>query len=122
MGKRRTKIGSIKSIGALRDVHLLTLAAIDLDSILTKLVAHCIWHDFMLVTKGARAVAISTLKVLSVNKRQSYSKNMLEHSSRSEKKPSYLQVIECSANESIRTDLKYRYSAPGKPRFAALPR
>ena len=71
MGKRRTKIGSIKSIGALRDVHLLTLAAIDLDSILTKLVAHCIWHDFMLVTKGARAVTISTLKVLSVNKRQS---------------------------------------------------
>lgn len=71
VGKRRTKVGSIKSIGALRDVHLLTLAAIDLDSILTKLVAHCIWHDFMLVTKGARAVTISTLKVLSVNIRQS---------------------------------------------------
>ena len=71
MGQSGTKIGSIKSISAHRDVHLFALGAIDLDSILTKLVAHCIWHDFMLVTKGARAVTISTLKVLSVNIRQS---------------------------------------------------
>ena len=38
MGERRAKICSIKSISALGDVHLFTLGAIDLDSILTKLV------------------------------------------------------------------------------------
>ena len=71
MGQGRTKVGSIKSISALGDVHLLTLIAIDLDSILTKLVVHCIGDDFLLVTKGARAIPVSTLQVLSVNIRQS---------------------------------------------------
>ena len=38
-GESGSEIGSIKSTSALRDVHLLTLGAIDFDSILTKLVA-----------------------------------------------------------------------------------
>ena len=38
-GESGAEIGSIKSMCALRDVHLLTLGAIDFDSILTKLVA-----------------------------------------------------------------------------------
>lgn len=67
MGQRRTEVGSIKSIGSLRNVHFLTLGTIDLDSILTKLVVECVGHDFLLVTKGAGAVPVSTLQVLSVN-------------------------------------------------------
>lgn len=72
MGQRRTEVGSIKSIGSLRNVHFLTLGTIDLDSILTKLVVECVGHDFLLVTKGAGAVPVSTLQVLSVNESETF--------------------------------------------------
>lgn len=67
VGKRGAEVGPIKSISALGNVHFLALGAIDLDSILTKLVAQCVWHHSLLVTKGARAVPVSTLQVLAVN-------------------------------------------------------
>ena len=67
VGQGGTKVGPIKSISAHRDVHLFALGAIDLDSILTKLVAKCIRHYALLVTKSARAVPISTLQVLAVD-------------------------------------------------------
>lgn len=67
MGEGRAKEGPIKSIGARRDVHLFALGAIDLDSILTKLVAEAIRHHALLVTKGARTMSIRTLQVLSVH-------------------------------------------------------
>lgn len=70
MRERAAEVGPIRPIASLGNVHLLTLAAIDFDSILTKLVAETIWHNSLLVTKGARAVAVSALQVLSVNERQ----------------------------------------------------
>ena len=67
VGKGRTEVGSIKSISAVGNVHFLALGAIDFDSILTKLVAQCVRHHSLLVTKGARTEPVSTLQVLSVN-------------------------------------------------------
>lgn len=67
MGKGRAEVGPIKSISALGNVHFFALGAIDFDSILTKLIAQCVWHHSLLVTKGARAVPVCTLQVLAVN-------------------------------------------------------
>ena len=67
VSKGRTEVGSIKSISAVGNVHFLALGAIDFDSILTKLVAQCVRHHSLLVTKGARTVPVSTLQVLSVD-------------------------------------------------------
>ena len=67
VGKGGAEVGSIKSISALGNVHFLALGAIDLDSILTKLVAQCVGHHSLLVTKGARAVPVRTLQVLAVD-------------------------------------------------------
>ena len=54
------------------DVHFLALGAIDLDSILTKLVAETVGNDALLVTKGSRTVPVRTLQVLAVYKSQSF--------------------------------------------------
>lgn len=67
VGQRGAEVGPIKSISALGNVHFLALGAIDLDSILTKLVAQCVWHHSLLVTKGARTIPVSTLQVLAIH-------------------------------------------------------
>jgi hypothetical protein len=72
VGKGRTEEGPVKSISARGDVHLLALGAIDLDSILTKLVGQAVRDDALLVTEGSGTVPVGTLQVLSVYERQSY--------------------------------------------------
>lgn len=70
MRQAAAEVSPVKSIGALRNVHLLALGTKDLDSILTKLVVEAIWHDSLLVTVGARAEPVCALQVLSVDQGQ----------------------------------------------------
>ena len=64
--KRRAKVGSIKPLGSLWDVHFLASCTINLDSILTEFIAEGVRHDLRLVTISSWTIAIGTLQEFSI--------------------------------------------------------
>jgi len=120
VGQRGAEVGSIKSISALGNVHLFALGAIDLDSILTKLVAEGVGHHSLLVTEGARTVPVSTLQVLSVDQRQTYQLTHQLLHGKSCLALAYLRGTGCTLRAAGRTSPTCRYSGSRTARSAAL--
>ena len=75
VGQRRAKVGSIKSISRLGDVHLFTSSAVDLYSILSKLITECVGNNFCLIAVGAWAIAIGTLQIFPVDDCETWEAN-----------------------------------------------
>ena len=75
VGQRRAKVGSVKSISRLRDVHLFTSSAVDLYPILSKLITECVRNNFCLIAVSAWAIAIGTLQIFPVDDCETWEAN-----------------------------------------------